>query len=83
MSTTFGSRLPSQYDDNYCFFIHDFLPGDSLIVKDGHNNRVRAIVDSVDNKRMMIQYRTKEGKSDFATLNEIIFLSFQEKGWLE
>lgn len=70
-------------DSNYCFFIQDFIPGDALIVREGSRyDRTKAVVSSVDNKRMLIHYEKADGSKGSADLNEIVFLGPPERDWL-
>lgn len=71
-------------DSNYCFFIQDFIPGDALIVREeGRYDRTKAVVSSVDNKRMLIHYERADGTSGSVGLNEIVFLGPPRVDWLD
>lgn len=70
-----------KWDRNYCFHITDFHSGDSLIAYSG-SERVKGRVESIDEKRGLITYRTSENKLLSATLNEIIYLGEYKGDWI-
>jgi len=73
-------RVP--FDSDQCFFVQDFVPGDSLLLwKKGA--RVRAVVQKVDTSSMEIVFRTSTTENNRAKLDDIIFLKELDKTWLK
>jgi hypothetical protein len=73
-------RRPCDYDA--CFYIQDFMKGDSIIVKSG-SDRERGIVDGADYKLMKVVYSNSDGEQKKAGLNDIILLQGPTGGWLD
>lgn len=78
-----GSFLTKPCDDNFCFFIHDFEPNDSLIVRKGRRGRVKGVVYSINSKNMTISYKDANDGVHNVRLNDIIYLGPPERGWLQ
>lgn len=83
MSTTYSVSYRKSCDENHCFFIQDFMPGDSLIVKIGEDSREKGVVEFVDDRSMKVGYMNTEGEIKTAVLNDIVMLQGPVKGWLD
>lgn len=73
----------SPWDSDFCFHISDFRSGDSLIVLVSRRDRVKGRVESVDERRKLILYRTMENKLQSADLNDIVYLDDYKGNWLD
>ncbi len=69
------------FDSDQCFFIQDFIPGDSIIAW-RRGVRTKGVVQKTDSGSAEVLYRTASGTTAKATLDNIIFLKPFDRNWL-
>ena len=75
-----NSNFAVGYDEFGCFHISDFSVGDAILVQT-EDGRVRGLVTGVSQKSTLISYRSRSGEKT-CHLNDVVFLSESERGWL-
>lgn len=73
-------RMP--FDSDQCFFIQDFVPGDSILLW-RKGTRKKGVVQKIDSGNMEVIYRTENSQNNRVKLDDIIFLKPFDRDWLK
>ena len=71
------------YDQYRCFYIKDFVKGDSIRVKFSKESKpIRGVVMDVDMNNFNIIYKTSDNEENRTTLDYIVSLEEYRPDWL-